>query len=110
MNPDDLTLLRSIGSEAELGAGHTLIEHGQQGSGLFVILEGTVLVEAPEGSRELGPGACVGERALFSQDGNRTARVRTTTDVRVLAVDRVEFERLCASDSSLAERVADAAR
>jgi CRP-like cAMP-binding protein len=109
MNPDDLSLLQSVGSESQLAAGHTLIEHGQHGSGLFVILEGTVLVEAPEGSRELGPGACIGERALISDDGTRTARVRTTTDVRVLAVDRVEFERLCANDSALAERVARAA-
>jgi CRP-like cAMP-binding protein len=108
MNDDDLRLLESVGTEAELGAGHTLIEAGQHGSGLFVILEGTVLVEAPEGTRELGPGACIGERALLSEDGTRTARVRTTSDVRVLAIDRVEFERLCARDDSLAQRVAAA--
>jgi CRP-like cAMP-binding protein len=35
--------------------------------------------------------------------------VRTTTDVRLLAVDRVEFERLCADDAGLAQRVTDAA-
>jgi CRP-like cAMP-binding protein len=109
VNPDDLRLLQSVGSESELAAGHMLIELGQQGSGLFVILEGTVVVEAPEGTRELGPGACVGERALFSEDGLRTARVRTTSDVRVLAVDRVEFERLCEHDDTLAQRVAEAA-
>jgi CRP-like cAMP-binding protein len=110
MHPDDLRLFQSVGSETELAAGHTLIEHGQHGAGLFVILEGTVVVEAPEGTRELGPGACVGERALFSADGTRTARVRTKSDVRVLAVDRVEFERLCEADETLAARVADAAR
>jgi CRP-like cAMP-binding protein len=108
MDPDDLNLLESVGTESRLGAGHTLIEHGQRGSGLFVILEGTVVVEAPEGTRELGPGTCIGERALLSADGRRTARVRTTSDVRVLAVDRVEFERLCESDDSLAYRIADA--
>jgi CRP-like cAMP-binding protein len=110
VNSEDLDLLRSVGSESKLGAGHTLIEHGQHGAGLFVILEGTVVIEAPEGTRELWPGACVGERALFSQDGTRTARVRTTSDVRVLAVDRIAFEELCANDDSLAARVADAAR
>jgi CRP-like cAMP-binding protein len=110
MNPDDLSLLEAVGTESQLGAGHTLIELGQHGSGLFVILEGTVVVEAPEGTRELGPGACIGERALLSEEGTRTARVRTTSDVRVLAVDRVEFERLCAADDTFAERVQDAAR
>jgi CRP-like cAMP-binding protein len=85
-----------------------LIERGQHGAGLYVILEGTVIVEAPEGTRELGPGAVVGERALLSADGTRTARVRATSDVRVLAIDRIEFERLCADDAGLARRLTDA--
>ena len=69
--------------------------------------KGTVLVEAPEGTRELGAGSVIGERALLSADGTRTARVRATTDVRLLAVDRVEFERLCDDDAGLAERLSD---
>jgi CRP-like cAMP-binding protein len=75
-----------------------------------VILEGTALVEAPEGTRELGPGTLVGERALLSEEGLRTARVRATSDLRVLAVDRLQFERLCADDDSFAQRVVDAAK
>src|ERR1051325_11270012 len=108
MNDDDLRLFESVGTESQLGAGQMLIEHGQHGTGLFVILEGTVVVEAPEGTRELGPGACIGERALLSEEGTRTARVRTTSHVRFLAVDLFEFERLCAADDPFAERVADA--
>jgi CRP-like cAMP-binding protein len=108
MNPDDLRLLESVGVESEFAAGQVLIESGQQGTGLYVILDGTVLVEAPEGARELGPGAVVGERALLSAEGTRTARVRATSTVRVLAIDRIEFERLCADDATLAYRVAKA--
>ncbi len=108
MDPDDLQLLETVGAQTEVAAGRVLIESGQHGSGLYVILSGTVLVEAPEGTRELGPGAVIGERALLSADGTRTARVRTVTDVRVLAVDRVEFERLCTNDDEFARRVADA--
>ena len=108
MTPEDLRILESVGVESELSAGQVLIETGQQGTGLFVILAGTVVVEAPEGTRELGPGAVVGERALLTEEGTRTARVRATTPVRVLAVDRVEFERLCADDATLAYRVAEA--
>lgn len=108
MQPEDFDRFEAAGSQTEVAAGQVLIETGQHGSGLYVILEGTVLVEAPEGTRELGPGAVIGERALLSADGTRTARVRTTSDVRVLAVDRVEFERLCADDAGLARRVADA--
>jgi len=109
MTPEDLQLLETVGTETEVAAGQVLIEHGQHGTGLYVILEGNIRVEAPEGVRELGPGACVGERALLSVDGKRTARVRTTTTCRVLAVDRVEFDRLCADDAGFADRVAAAA-
>lgn len=108
MRPDDLQLLESVGIESRFAAGQVLIESGQQGTGLYVILDGTVRVEAPEGTRELGAGTVVGERALLSPEGKRTARVRAASDVRVLAVDRVEFERLCAGDATLANRVAEA--
>ena len=100
--------LRELGSESELPAGRVLIERGQWGSGVYLILEGTVVVEAPEGARELGPGSVVGERAMFSEDGVRTARVQATTPVRVVAVDRAAFDRLCADDRALAERLAAA--
>jgi CRP-like cAMP-binding protein len=105
MDPDDLRLLESVGTEERFGAGHVLIERGQHGTGLYVLLEGSIVVEAPEGTRELGPGSVVGERALFAADGLRTARVRTASDARVLCVGRVEFERLLADDPDLATRL-----
>src|SRR5215467_9330180 len=109
MDADDLQRLHEVGSEARIGSGQVLIERGQWGAGLFVILEGTVVVESPEGTRDLGPGALVGERALLSADGRRTARVRATSDLRVLVVDRPQFDRLCADDASFADRVSDTA-
>jgi CRP-like cAMP-binding protein len=109
MDPGDLRLFQTVGTESTFTEGQVLIEHGKPGTGLYVILDGTVVVEAPERTRELGSGACIGERALFSADGRRTARVRAITDVRVLAVDRSDFEQLCADDPGLAGRVADAA-
>jgi CRP-like cAMP-binding protein len=106
MDSGDLERLREAGTVTTVEAGHVLIERGQYGAGLYVILEGTVVVDAPEASRELGPGSVVGERALLSLDGRRTARVRAVTNVRFLAVDRIAFERLCADDPGLADRVA----
>ena len=35
----------------------------------------------------------------------RTARVRAMNEVRVLAVERVSFERLCAENEGLADRI-----
>ena len=108
MDAEDLRRLESVGSEVEVAAGHLVIEHGQPGAGLYVVLDGEVLVEAPEATRELGPGACIGERALLAAHGIRSARVRAKTDVRLLAVDRIAFERLCADDPALAGRLGDA--
>jgi len=105
MTPDDFERLHTAGAEANIAAGQVLIERGQHGAGLYLILEGTVTVEAPEGTRDLGPGAVVGERALLSGDGLRTARVQATSDLRVLAIDRSKFEELCADDPAFASRL-----
>lgn len=108
MNDEDLRRLETVGAYADLPAGLVLIERGQYGTGVYVILDGTVVVEAPEGDLEFGPGSLIGERALVSPIGKRAARVRATTDLRVLAVDRGEFDRLCADDPALAHRLVDA--
>ncbi len=106
MDEDDLEKLEAVGSELSFGAGQVLIERGKPGTGLYVVVEGHIVVEAPEGTRELGPGSVVGERALLSEDGTRTARVRALTYGKVLAVERADVDRLCAEDPGFAERLA----
>jgi CRP-like cAMP-binding protein len=108
VDEDDLRKLEAVGSELSFGSGQMLIERGKPGTGLYVVVEGRIVVEAPEGTRELGPGAVVGERALLSEDGTRSARVRALTYGKVLAVDRAEVDRLCAEDPAFAERLAKA--
>ena len=105
MDKDDLAKLRDSSSALVFSAGQMLIERGKPGTGLYVVIEGQVVVEAPEGTRELGPGSVVGERALLSADGLRTARVRALTDGVVLVVERAEVDRLCAEDPAFAERL-----
>lgn len=106
MDEEDVRKLAAAGSELSFGAGQMLIERGDPGAGLYVVVEGQIVVEAAEGTRELGPGSVVGERALLSEDGTRTARVRALTHGKVVAVERTEVERLCAEDPELAERLA----
>jgi CRP-like cAMP-binding protein len=106
VDEDDLRKLEAAGSELSFGAGQMLIERGKPGTGLYVVIEGQIVVEAPEGTRELGPGSVIGERALFAEDGTRTARVRALTHGVVVAVDRTEIDRLCAEDPGFAERLA----
>jgi CRP-like cAMP-binding protein len=84
--------LLEAGSECEFDAGQVIIEPGQPGSGLYVIQRGTIRVEAPERTVELGPGEIVGERALEAPGRLRSARVVCVTDVRAIAVDRAAYE------------------
>jgi CRP-like cAMP-binding protein len=106
VDEDDLRKLEAVGSELSFGSGQVLIERGKPGTGLYVVVEGQIVVEAPEGTREFGPGAVVGERALLSEDGLRTARVRALTHGIVLTIERAEVDRLCAEDPGFAERLA----
>jgi CRP-like cAMP-binding protein len=106
VDEDDLDKLKAAGSALSFGAGQMLIERGKPGTGLYVVLDGHLVVEAPEGTREIGPGSVIGERALLSTDGLRTARVRAVTRGVVLAVERAEVDRLCAEDPGFAERLA----
>jgi CRP-like cAMP-binding protein len=88
--------------------GKVLIDRGKPGTGLYVLMVGKLVVEAPEGTREFEPVSVIGERALLSEDGMRTARVRALTDGVVLAVERSDIDRLCADDPAFAERLAKA--
>jgi CRP-like cAMP-binding protein len=104
---DDAQLdrLAAATSEFDAPAGQALIERGKPGSGIFVLEEGNAIVEAPEGTRQIGPGDVFGERALLGEDIARTARVRAETDVRCLAIARPELEQLLAEDPRVADRL-----
>jgi hypothetical protein len=71
-----------------LPKGQTLIEQGQSGDDLFLVLDGMFAVEV-DGRHvaEVGPGAIVGERAIL-EAGNRTATLRALTACRVASVPR----------------------
>jgi Cyclic nucleotide-binding domain len=71
-----------------LDAGEALMEQGEEGQELFLILDGIVDVEVDgEEVAELGPGTLLGEMALL-EGGKRTASVYATTPVRAVVVPR----------------------
>lgn len=82
-------------------AGRVLVQPRVAGSGLFVIEEGTVLVEHRSGRVELGPGEFFGELALLT-DRAHAARVRAKTAVRCLAIDRFAFSKLLLDEPKIA--------
>lgn len=90
-------------SEVTFPAGRVLIEPRAAGSGMFVIDEGTVSVQPRDSAPvELGPGEVVGELALLTAGGTRTARVQATTDVRCLTLDRATLQQAFEQEPKLA--------
>lgn len=86
----------------EVGAGHVLTERGQPGSGMFVILQGSVVVEVPNSDPvTLGEGEFFGELSLLT-DTTRSARVRATTPVRGIAIERRTFHELLHDEPRIA--------
>ena len=72
----------------EAEPGQVLALPGDPGSGMFVVLDGTVSVEVRGGFHaELGPGQFFGEVALLVPSG-RVARVRSATEARCLSIPR----------------------
>jgi CRP/FNR family cyclic AMP-dependent transcriptional regulator len=107
---DTLERLAAPFSEVEFPANQVMIEPRMAGAGLFVICDGTVVVEAHDLQRELGPGDVVGEISLVEEDGLRRARVVAKTPVRCLALGRSEFEQMLEEEPRLAESMRELAR
>jgi CRP-like cAMP-binding protein len=105
LDDEQLERLAAVTSEFVAPAGQALIERGRPGSGIFVLEDGQAIVEAPEGTREIGPGDIFGERSLLGEEVERTARVRARTDVRCLAIARAEIERLLVEEPRVADRL-----
>ncbi|MGZ4714113.1 MAG: cyclic nucleotide-binding domain-containing protein [Acidimicrobiia bacterium] len=74
-------------------AGKTLVEQGEPGDELFLVLDGVLVVEVDGAPvAELGPGAVLGERAVL-EGGRRTSTLRAVTKCRVAAVGSDALDR-----------------
>lgn len=88
------TIMRGGGPVAtrKVAAGTTLVEQGEPGDTLFVLLDGVLVVEVngtPIG--EVGPGAILGERAIL-EGGSRTSTLRAVTKVKVAVAGADEID------------------
>jgi CRP-like cAMP-binding protein len=97
-----LERVASSAGELTCPAGQVVALEGDPGSGMFLILDGTALVEWRGGSVELGPGAFFGELTLLAPGGTRIARVRAATEMRCLAIPREDAIALIESEHSVA--------
>jgi CRP-like cAMP-binding protein len=92
----------AAGGVTDVPAGQVLAQAGDQGFGMFVVLDGSVVVERGDLHIEMGRDGFFGELALLVPDSPRIARVRAKTDARVLAVPRQTFDLLLETEPSFA--------
>ncbi|MFP2928921.1 cyclic nucleotide-binding domain-containing protein, partial [Pyxidicoccus sp. 3LG] len=106
---EDMKDLYRLARQVIITPGAVLLEKGAPGTGLFVLMDGTVEVySGPEADARhlntLGPGAFLGEISLV-QDGPVSAHVRARTPVRALRISRVDFEHYLETHEAAALRI-----
>jgi thioredoxin reductase (NADPH) len=91
----DLELLSELAQPIDVPAGHVVIEEGQTGDTLYVVLDGELEVTTIRAGRQVqlalvGQGQLLGEMAVL-QAAPRTATVRALRDSRLLVISQAIF-------------------
>lgn len=90
-----------------IGNGATLVEQGEEGRELYLLLDGILSVEVDGDSLvEVGPGAVLGERAIL-EGGRRTATLRAVTPCTVAVAPAESVDRDALQELSLGHRRED---
>jgi hypothetical protein len=75
-----------------LGVDETLVEQGDEGDDLYLLLDGVLAAEVDgETVAEIGPGAVLGERSVL-EGGARTATLRAVTPAKVISISAGELD------------------
>jgi len=91
----------------KLKEGRTLVEQGQPGDELYLLLDGVLSVEVDERPvAEVGPGVVLGERAIL-EGGARTSTLRAVTDCRVAVAEADAIDRTALAELSEGHRRED---
>jgi len=105
METSELTHVASISQEVTYPTGHRIIEEGEHGDHMFLIVDGEVLIQ--RGStpvKTLGPKDFFGEMSII--DGEpRSATAIAVVDCLLLRIDREDFQELLSTYNSAAVSV-----
>jgi diguanylate cyclase (GGDEF)-like protein len=107
--PEDLRHIAEAAQPREFEPGTNIVEVGDAGTSLFVVVDGTVQVLYPGRNQEvelarLGAGDFFGEMALLNAKP-RSATVRAQTHVRALEIEQRAFQRLVHTSPGVALRI-----
>lgn len=108
LTPGDIKQVASLAQEESFSDGVTMVQEGEIGDLMFIIISGEVRILVTQGQKEMEiarrkAGEYVGEMALISREP-RSATVSAVGDVRALCIDQKSFESLLRDrpDASLA--------
>ena len=90
-----------VGRRVSFEPGQPIVEAGQPGDAMYVILYGSAEVEVGGRFHVLGPGDFFGEMALISRK-KRQATVRVTERVEALEIRADDFERFLLDNPGIA--------
>ena len=104
----DLEMVDNLLHERSYLADEVIFDEGEEGQGLFIVLEGRVKITRlggdPGRSLEFGPGSFFGEVAVLDQSV-RTSQARAIEDARIVVLFRGEFYSLIETHSAIASQV-----
>ena len=106
LTPQDLEHFAATTARVAFHAGESVVEIGEPGRSLFIILSGEVQVVYPSQSVDfelarLGPGDFFGEMALLNEKP-RSATVRAIGEVEALVLAKEDFRRVVSETPGLA--------
>lgn len=102
---EELARIAQIATEIDLAPGSLLIEEGDVGDAMFLVIEGTLIVEKKSRAiASLGPRECVGELAILDAQ-TRSATVRSQGHARLLRIHREAFFELMSEHKTVVQGV-----
>jgi CRP-like cAMP-binding protein len=110
LGDDDLRQVAQMGQHEHFEAGQSIVEQGDQGDGMYIVLTGKAQVDVGGRFHDMGPGSFFGEMALIRRR-KRSATVRAVGPVAALKIPAEDFRSFLLEHPSVAvamlEGVAD---
>jgi flavin reductase (DIM6/NTAB) family NADH-FMN oxidoreductase RutF len=81
----------ALGEERAYAQGDVVMQMGEEGCDLLLVVEGTVRVERPGFSATFGPGELIGEIEVLDRGRGRLANIHAAEQVKAIAVTREQL-------------------
>lgn len=101
LSAGDLEGILGVGREVSFEPGSVIVEEGDVGDGMYIVLEGVARVEVGGRFHDLKQGGFFGEMALLTES-RRMATVKAQEAVRALKIPAEDFQSFLLSHPSVA--------